>query len=142
MLTQQFAIQPNTRIVRNAVKTKVSVTRKVNIFHSEYFAEIPYFFIYPMIFTAVTKFIRMRQYTGFINTVIHRLWKIAFIFKLNVLWIYRFTISPTKIPFTIKVNVGIPNSFCVAATDIPALGRTGIGNQMIKSGKVIAVSKV
>ena len=38
--------------------------------------------------------------------------------------------------------VGNKNSICVAATDIPALGRTGIGNQMIKNGKVIAVSKV
>lgn len=33
-------------------------------------------------------------------------------------------------------------SICIAATDIPALGRASIGNQMIKNGKVIAVSKV
>ena len=38
--------------------------------------------------------------------------------------------------------VGNKSSICVAATDIPALGRAGIGNQMIKNGKVIAVSKV
>ncbi len=33
-------------------------------------------------------------------------------------------------------------SICIAATDIPALGRASIGNQMIKSGKVKTVSKV
>lgn len=33
-------------------------------------------------------------------------------------------------------------SICIAATDIPALGRASIGNQMIKNGKVITVSKV
>ena len=38
--------------------------------------------------------------------------------------------------------VGDKSSICVAATDIPALGRTGIGNQMIKSGKVSTISKV
>ena len=38
--------------------------------------------------------------------------------------------------------VGNKSSICVAATDIPALGRTGIGNQMIKSGKVSTISKV
>ena len=38
--------------------------------------------------------------------------------------------------------VGDKNSICIAATDIPALGRASIGNQMIKTGKVIAVSKV
>ena len=34
------------------------------------------------------------------------------------------------------------SSICIAATDIPALGRTSIGNQMIKNGKVITISKV
>ena len=38
--------------------------------------------------------------------------------------------------------VGNKNSICVAATDIPTLGRTGIGNQMIKSGRVSTISKV
>ena len=38
--------------------------------------------------------------------------------------------------------VGNKSSICVAATDIPVLGRTGIGNQMIKSGKVSTISKV
>lgn len=38
--------------------------------------------------------------------------------------------------------VGNKSSICVAATDIPALGRTGIGNQMIKSGRVSTISKV
>jgi DNA gyrase subunit A len=38
--------------------------------------------------------------------------------------------------------VGNKSSICVAATDIPALGRTGIGNQMIKNGKVSTISKV
>ena len=38
--------------------------------------------------------------------------------------------------------VGNKSSICVAATDIPALGRAGIGNQMIKNGKVSTISKV
>lgn len=38
--------------------------------------------------------------------------------------------------------VGNRSSICVAATDIPALGRTGIGNQMIKNGRVSTISKV
>ena len=38
--------------------------------------------------------------------------------------------------------VGDKNSICIAAKDVPALSRTGLGNQMIKSGKVITVSKV
>ena len=38
--------------------------------------------------------------------------------------------------------VGDKKSICIAATDIPALGRASVGNQMIKNGKVIAVSKV
>ena len=33
-------------------------------------------------------------------------------------------------------------SICISATDIPALGRASVGNQMIKNGKVIAVSKI
>ena len=38
--------------------------------------------------------------------------------------------------------VGDKTSICIAAKDVPALGRTSAGNQMIKSGKVITVSKV
>lgn len=38
--------------------------------------------------------------------------------------------------------VGDKTSICISATDIPAMGRASIGNQMIKNGKVIAVSKV
>ena len=38
--------------------------------------------------------------------------------------------------------IGDKTSICIAATDIPALGRASTGNQMIKNGKVIAVSKV
>ena len=38
--------------------------------------------------------------------------------------------------------VGDKTSICVSATDIPALGRTSIGNQMIKGSKVMSVSKV
>lgn len=38
--------------------------------------------------------------------------------------------------------IGDRSSICIAATDIPALGRVTSGNQMIKNGKVIAVSKV
>ena len=38
--------------------------------------------------------------------------------------------------------VGDKKSICITATDIPALGRASIGNQMIKCSKVIAVSKV
>ena len=38
--------------------------------------------------------------------------------------------------------IGDKTSICIAATDIPALGRASSGNQMIKNGKVIAVSKI
>lgn len=38
--------------------------------------------------------------------------------------------------------VGDKNSICIAAKDVPVLSRTGLGNQMIKSGKVTTVSKV
>ena len=38
--------------------------------------------------------------------------------------------------------VGDKTSICVNATDIPALGRTSLGNQMIKNSKVMSVSKV
>lgn len=38
--------------------------------------------------------------------------------------------------------VGDKSSICIAAKDVPALGRTSSGNQMIKSGKVMTVSKV
>ena len=38
--------------------------------------------------------------------------------------------------------VGDKKSICIAATDIPALGRTSVGNQMIKGSIVTTVSKV
>jgi DNA gyrase subunit A len=38
--------------------------------------------------------------------------------------------------------VGDKTSICISATDVPTMGRATIGNQMIKNGKVIAVSKV
>ena len=38
--------------------------------------------------------------------------------------------------------VGDKSSICIAAKDVPALSRTSSGNQMIKSGKVMTVSKV
>jgi hypothetical protein len=38
--------------------------------------------------------------------------------------------------------VGNKKSLCIAATDIPELGRATQGNQMIKDSKLIAVSKV
>ena len=38
--------------------------------------------------------------------------------------------------------VGDKKSICIAATDIPALGRASIGNQMIKDSKITTVSKV
>lgn len=38
--------------------------------------------------------------------------------------------------------VGDKTSICISAAEIPAMGRATIGNQMIKNGKVIAVSKV
>lgn len=38
--------------------------------------------------------------------------------------------------------VGNKNSICIQSEDIPALGRTAVGNQLIKADKVIGVSKV
>ena len=38
--------------------------------------------------------------------------------------------------------VGDKSSICITATDIPTLGRTSTGNQMIKNGKITTVSKV
>ena len=38
--------------------------------------------------------------------------------------------------------VGTPTSICVSATDIPELGRSSIGNQIIKNSKINSVSKV
>lgn len=37
--------------------------------------------------------------------------------------------------------VGLPNSICISATDIPELSRTSMGNIMIKNSKVISVVK-
>lgn len=37
---------------------------------------------------------------------------------------------------------GLPNSICISATDIPALGRTSVGNQILKGSKILSVSKV
>ena len=38
--------------------------------------------------------------------------------------------------------VGKPNSICIAATDIPQLGRVSIGNMMVKNSNVISVVKL
>ena len=38
--------------------------------------------------------------------------------------------------------VGRPNSICIAATDIPELGRTSTGNIMVKNSNVISVVKI
>ena len=37
---------------------------------------------------------------------------------------------------------GTKTSLCVAADDIPEMGRTSIGNQIIKGSQVLSVSKV
>ena len=37
---------------------------------------------------------------------------------------------------------GIPNSICISATDIPALGRVSLGNVMIKNSIVKKVVKI
>ena len=37
---------------------------------------------------------------------------------------------------------GLPSSICISATEIPALGRTSLGNQIIKGSKILSVSKV
>ena len=37
---------------------------------------------------------------------------------------------------------GLPNSICISATEIPLLGRTSIGNQVMKGSKILSVSKV
>ena len=38
--------------------------------------------------------------------------------------------------------VGNPNSICIAATDIPELSRTSMGNMMIKNSKVVSIVKL
>lgn len=38
--------------------------------------------------------------------------------------------------------VGNPNSLCISGKDIPVLGRTSSGNQLIKGGKITSVSKI
>lgn len=38
--------------------------------------------------------------------------------------------------------VGSPNSICISAKDIPAQGRTAIGNQLIKKGNITSCTKV
>ena len=34
------------------------------------------------------------------------------------------------------------SSICIAATDIPLLGRTAIGNQMIQNGQLNSITKI
>ena len=38
--------------------------------------------------------------------------------------------------------IGKPNSICISATDVPNLGRTSMGNLMIKNSNVISVIKL
>ncbi len=38
--------------------------------------------------------------------------------------------------------VGSPNSICIAATDIPELSRTSMGNMMVKNSKVVSIVKI
>ena len=38
--------------------------------------------------------------------------------------------------------LGDKSSICIEATEIPALGRASIGNQLIKNSKILSVSKV
>ena len=38
--------------------------------------------------------------------------------------------------------LGDKNSICISAQEIPLLGRTSIGNQVIKNSKINSVSKV
>lgn len=38
--------------------------------------------------------------------------------------------------------VGKPNSICIAATDVPELGRTSMGNTMVKNSKIISIVKL
>lgn len=38
--------------------------------------------------------------------------------------------------------VGIPNSICISAKDIPLQSRVALGNQLIKSGKITSITKV
>ena len=37
---------------------------------------------------------------------------------------------------------GDKTGICISATDVPALGRASIGNQLIKNNKLLSVSKV
>ena len=37
---------------------------------------------------------------------------------------------------------GMSNSICISATEIPSLGRTSVGNQILKGNKLLSVSKV
>jgi DNA gyrase subunit A len=37
---------------------------------------------------------------------------------------------------------GLTNSICIPATEVPLLGRTSVGNQILKSNKLLSVSKV
>lgn len=38
--------------------------------------------------------------------------------------------------------VGVPNSICISAKDIPLQSRAALGNQLIKSGKITSITKV
>ena len=37
---------------------------------------------------------------------------------------------------------GMSNSICISATEVPSLGRTSVGNQILKGNKLLSVSKV
>ena len=38
--------------------------------------------------------------------------------------------------------IGDKTSICIGASDIPNLGRSSVGNQVIKNSKILSVSKV
>ena len=38
--------------------------------------------------------------------------------------------------------VGVPNSICISAKDIPLQGRNAVGNQLIKRGNISSITKV
>ena len=38
--------------------------------------------------------------------------------------------------------IGKPNSICISATDVPNLGRTSLGNAMIKNSNLVSVIKL
>ena len=38
--------------------------------------------------------------------------------------------------------IGNKNSVCIAATEVPLMGRAAIGNMMLKNNNILSVSKV